>query len=166
MIDFISNGLHHGGVLVHCQKGVSRSATAVIMFLMRKANMTMNQAMILCKRRRHVVDPIPSFLTQLRTYEEQCQTGGYSTAVDDDVHDKNDHVAKEDSNGDVKRKVENIGGGHDKKRKLAIGPTLTIGPVRGPAHSIGPARGHATSIGPARGPAEGESTAEQKTDRR
>lgn len=35
MVEFISNGLHHGGVLVHCQKGVSRSATAVIMFLMR-----------------------------------------------------------------------------------------------------------------------------------
>jgi hypothetical protein len=35
MVEFISNGLHHGGVLVHCQKGVSRSATAVVMFLMR-----------------------------------------------------------------------------------------------------------------------------------
>jgi protein-tyrosine phosphatase len=35
MVEFISSGLHHGGVLVHCQKGVSRSATAVIMFLMR-----------------------------------------------------------------------------------------------------------------------------------
>lgn len=154
MIDFISNGLHHGGVLVHCQKGVSRSATAVIMFLMRKANMTMIQAMILCKRRRYVVDPIPSFLSQLRTYEEQCRTGGYLTAVDDDVHDVNDHVAKEDFNRDVKRKVANIGGGHDKKRMLAIGPTPSIGPARGPA----------TSIGPVRGPPEGESTAE-KTDR-
>ena len=35
MVHFISNGLHHGSVLVHCQRGVSRSATAVIMFLMR-----------------------------------------------------------------------------------------------------------------------------------
>ncbi len=35
IVEFISNGLHHGGVLVHCQKGVSRSATAVVMFLMR-----------------------------------------------------------------------------------------------------------------------------------
>lgn len=35
IVEFISNGLHHGGVLVHCQRGVSRSATAVIMFLMR-----------------------------------------------------------------------------------------------------------------------------------
>ena len=35
MVEFISQGLHHGGVLVHCQRGVSRSATAVVMFLMR-----------------------------------------------------------------------------------------------------------------------------------
>ena len=151
MIDFISNGLHHGGVLVHCQKGVSRSATAVIMFLMRKANMTLHQAMILCKRRRQVVDPIPSFLTQLGTFEEQCRTGGYLTAMDDDVHDVKKDVAKDDSNGDGKRKVENIGGGHDKKRKVAIGPTT--GPARGPAPTTGPVRGPAPSIGPARGPA-------------
>lgn len=35
IVDFIGNSLHHGSVLVHCQRGVSRSSTAVIMFLMR-----------------------------------------------------------------------------------------------------------------------------------
>ena len=35
IVQFISNGLHHGSVLVHCQRGASRSATSVIMFLMR-----------------------------------------------------------------------------------------------------------------------------------
>lgn len=35
IVNFISNGLHHGSVLVHCQRGVSRSASAVIMFLIR-----------------------------------------------------------------------------------------------------------------------------------
>lgn len=35
IVNFISNGLHHGSVLVHCQRGVSRSATAVMMFLIR-----------------------------------------------------------------------------------------------------------------------------------
>ena len=35
IVNFISNGLHHGSVLVHWQRGVSRSATAVMMFLIR-----------------------------------------------------------------------------------------------------------------------------------
>lgn len=35
IVNFISSGLHHGSVLVHCQRGVSRSATAVIFFLIR-----------------------------------------------------------------------------------------------------------------------------------
>lgn len=32
---FISKGLFHGSVLVHCQHGVSRSTTCVVMYLMR-----------------------------------------------------------------------------------------------------------------------------------
>lgn len=34
-VAFIANGLHHASVLVHCQKGISRSATVVLFFLMR-----------------------------------------------------------------------------------------------------------------------------------
>ena len=30
VLDFISSRLHHGGVLVHCNRGVSRSATFVV----------------------------------------------------------------------------------------------------------------------------------------
>mmetsp|Transcript_1739 Transcript_1739/g.2415 ORF Transcript_1739/g.2415 Transcript_1739/m.2415 type:complete len:128 (+) Transcript_1739:57-440(+) len=35
VVNFISSGLHHGSVLVHCQRGASRSATAVIFYLIR-----------------------------------------------------------------------------------------------------------------------------------
>ena len=35
IVKFISNGLFHGSVLVHCQHGVSRSTTCVLFYLMR-----------------------------------------------------------------------------------------------------------------------------------
>lgn len=35
IVDFISNGLFHGNVLVHCHHGISRSTTCVILYLMR-----------------------------------------------------------------------------------------------------------------------------------
>ncbi|KAL7456354.1 hypothetical protein ACHAWC_007878, partial [Mediolabrus comicus] len=69
IVNFISSGLHHGSVLVHCQRGVSRSATAVIFFLIRRANMTYDQGLQLCKQRRSVVDPIQAFCEQLKQYE-------------------------------------------------------------------------------------------------
>jgi len=35
VVRFISNGLHHGSVLVHCQHGVSRSTTCALFYLIR-----------------------------------------------------------------------------------------------------------------------------------
>lgn len=35
IVSFISSGLCHGSVLVHCQRGVSRSTTCVLFYLMR-----------------------------------------------------------------------------------------------------------------------------------
>jgi protein-tyrosine phosphatase len=35
IVKFIATGLCHGSVLVHCQRGVSRSTTAVLLYLMR-----------------------------------------------------------------------------------------------------------------------------------
>ena len=35
VVDFISKGLFHGNVLVHCHHGVSRSTTCVVLYLMR-----------------------------------------------------------------------------------------------------------------------------------
>jgi len=35
IVSFIAKALHHGSCLVHCQRGVSRSTTAVLFYLMR-----------------------------------------------------------------------------------------------------------------------------------
>lgn len=35
IVSFISSGLYHGSVLVHCHRGISRSSTAVLFYMMR-----------------------------------------------------------------------------------------------------------------------------------
>lgn len=166
MVDFISNGLHHGSVLVHCQRGVSRSATAVIMYLMKKANMTMNQSLELCQRRRSMVDPNSAFLDQLRTYEKECRTWGHLTSVDDPNDGVGKKLSKKDGSeknstginaGGEKRKAENSDSSDGKKKRMvgpAIGPG--IGPPRGPVKSA--------VIGPAMGPPTKASSEERKSD--
>lgn len=42
---FIEEGKHYGGVLVHCHKGVSRSASIVLAYLMKYNEMTLDEAL-------------------------------------------------------------------------------------------------------------------------
>lgn len=64
--------MHHGSVLIHCQRGVSRSVTCAVFFLMRKVGMTLESALDLCRARRSVAAPIPAFVEQLAEYEKKC----------------------------------------------------------------------------------------------
>lgn len=110
IVGFISSGLHHGSVLVHCKEGVSRSTTCVIFFLMRKLGMTYADAFELCKRKRPVAQPIPSFVDQCQKYEHKCRKLG----------------------------VIQSGDSLEKKKRKIMGPSIgpAIGPPMGP--SIGP----------------------------
>lgn len=47
---------------MHCAMGMSRSATVVIMYLMKKFGFNLNDAMSLVKERRQVVDPNSGFV--------------------------------------------------------------------------------------------------------
>lgn len=60
-------------VLVHCVAGISRSPAIVIAFLMRHANMKMNEAYELVKRKRSIVSPNFNFMGQLLEYEKRLQ---------------------------------------------------------------------------------------------
>lgn len=53
-----------GKVLVHCQVGVSRSATLVLAYLMLKQNLTLVEAVCAVKDKRGVI-PNRGFLRQL-----------------------------------------------------------------------------------------------------
>jgi len=67
--DFIENSLLNGKVLVHCLMGMSRSATLVLAFLMKKENMTVVEAFkqVLLSRD---IRPNDGFIKQLAEYQQ------------------------------------------------------------------------------------------------
>lgn len=66
---FIEEGKHFGNVLVHCRQGISRSASFVIAYLMKKNEFTVDEALDYVRRIRAVVSPNQGFIEQLRLYE-------------------------------------------------------------------------------------------------
>jgi len=70
--DFIEQALASkaGRVLVHCQAGISRSATLVIAYLMIKRNFTVRQALHTVSSRRKIY-PNQGFLQQLCDLEDE-----------------------------------------------------------------------------------------------
>ena len=118
IVSFISNGLHHGSVLIHCQRGVSRSATALLFYLMSRQGMTLNSALSLCQEKRSCVQPIAAFMEKLREYEEQCISKELISVVNNSTEGTRVKKRKASS-------VKDIAG--PSKRKCAIGPALPPG---------------------------------------
>lgn len=83
-VRFIDESRHHGNILVHCRKGVSRSATFVIGFLMHNMDLTVEEATTYCKSIRRSVEPNASFAEQLKLYRRPSsaiEIGSGFTAV-------------------------------------------------------------------------------------
>uniref|UniRef100_A0A6B2LJQ5 protein-tyrosine-phosphatase n=1 Tax=Arcella intermedia TaxID=1963864 RepID=A0A6B2LJQ5_9EUKA len=66
-------------VLVHCDAGISRSATMVIAFLIKIQNMTLPNALKFLKTKRPEVEPNHGFLYQLFSYEKSLYVDRDST---------------------------------------------------------------------------------------
>lgn len=68
---FIDRYSKHNGVLVHCMAGVSRSATIVIAYVMKKMGMRCAEACKFVQDRHPIADPNIGFMYQLEYYEKQ-----------------------------------------------------------------------------------------------
>jgi len=60
-------------LLVHCYAGMSRSATAVIAYLMRTQGLTFEVAYNFCRVRRPFIQPNKSFRKQLVEFDEELR---------------------------------------------------------------------------------------------
>ena len=69
----IESGLKNGGVLVHCAAGISRSATIVIAYLMKKNKWSYQEAYNFVRKKRNVICPNSGFVRQLRNYEKKLK---------------------------------------------------------------------------------------------
>jgi hypothetical protein len=71
MIEAVST---EGAVLVHCEAGISRSATTVIAYLVKYHNMSLEDAFQHVKERRRIINPNTGFVEQLRMFETNIRT--------------------------------------------------------------------------------------------
>jgi protein-tyrosine phosphatase len=60
-------------VLVHCQRGISRSGATCIAFFMKETGMSKVDAVEVVKSRRPQVDPNATFMRELDEYEAQVR---------------------------------------------------------------------------------------------
>ncbi|KAJ8351416.1 hypothetical protein SKAU_G00228920 [Synaphobranchus kaupii] len=71
-IEFIDSVRNTGGrVFVHCQAGISRSATICLAYLMRTNRVRLDEAFEFVKQRRSIISPNFSFMGQLLQFESQ-----------------------------------------------------------------------------------------------
>mmetsp|Transcript_59921 Transcript_59921/g.134652 ORF Transcript_59921/g.134652 Transcript_59921/m.134652 type:complete len:296 (+) Transcript_59921:49-936(+) len=132
-----------GGILVHCQQGVSRSVSMVVSYLMKYYKMNFDECMALIKPMRPQAAPNEGFTQQLKQlWEKLEQTNGFEKRPT--PQKRAAAVLAPDVGAPAKKRAVGV----------AMGPSAgPIGPAR-PGAARGPAMAPGgAAVGPAIGPA-------------
>jgi hypothetical protein len=83
MIDSVLRSKNNNGnVFIHCQAGMSRSATVTIAYLMKYRDMNLKEAYDYVKLKRNVIQPNIGFVNQLCQYELTLRNNSSLTLLD------------------------------------------------------------------------------------
>jgi len=75
-IEYIDEARKNGAnILIHCQAGVSRSATVTIAYLLKHSTLTMTDAYRYVKQKRAIISPNFNFMGQLMEFEQALNEG-------------------------------------------------------------------------------------------
>jgi atypical dual specificity phosphatase len=145
IVKFISNGLYYGNVFVHCSRGISRSATGIILYLMTKRHMRYSNALALIRQRRPQVQPIPAFdiylkkrdieLYNNRQQQIKMTEGEGNSKQEDNKEDELDNKKRKRTRTTTTVERPNIGPvlpPSSAAAAAAIRPSVSIGPPIGP----------------------------------
>ena len=69
----IERGRHYGSVLVHCAKGISRSASICACVLIQKHGFSVDAALAYLKELRPIISPNPAFMRQLMQFAQDTE---------------------------------------------------------------------------------------------
>lgn len=70
LLAYIDEAMTNGNILVHCDMGISRSASVIIAWLMTRKGMSLCDAYSYVKSKRSIIQPNPGFIKQLKTLEK------------------------------------------------------------------------------------------------
>lgn len=119
---YIDDALRDGAsVLVHCNQGVSRSATIVVSFLMRRLRLSASDALRRARAARACVRPNPGFMSALDAYDAELRSGKSAHAGD---------VDKATSSTESTTRDEGAGAGAGAADVLALGASAAADAAR------------------------------------
>ncbi|KAG3112182.1 hypothetical protein PI124_g8836 [Phytophthora idaei] len=115
-IAFMDQAKYYGRILVHCNKGVSRSSSMVVAYLMKLRSMSFEQALAFVVERRSIANPNESFRRQLQEYGRRLQRSA--------PKDKSARAARGPAGPQLPLGALTEGKGNGEERTASIGPQL------------------------------------------